>query len=326
MLGPAIRGSASDRGVSLTNAQPVGLHRLGIVVPLFRIRRDGRAFHAPRPIKSRRGRPVRPLAWSRQPGSTSPMLATRAGWCRGRRAVPSGTASMHPGSRAPALSDVARLRTWAGHTIAFDGAGGIEPSIASTTSRSPRIKILGLSEGSRSGAGRTGPDRFCLCKRFVCASPRRPRFRRPAGLSRPALSKRRRSARPPPCSSPKGGRSPAPPISGHYPCGVMPGAADSRASGSRRGDRTFGARRQPESIVWRRIRMVHRRESDRTARRRRHGAGVIAGGSHPLPSRMPVIWAGCGARSRQMTSKPAPAGVGSQFCACAGFVGSVLCR
>ena len=44
-----------------------------------------------------------------------------------------------------------------------------------------------------------------------------------------------------------------------------------------------------------------------------HGAGVIAGGSQPLPSRMPAILAGLGPSSRQITSNPWPLAVGSQL-------------
>lgn len=44
MLAPALRGAASDRGVQVTDAQLEGLHRLRFLVPLFRVRRDGRAI------------------------------------------------------------------------------------------------------------------------------------------------------------------------------------------------------------------------------------------------------------------------------------------
>ena len=50
---------------------------------------------------------------------------------------------------------------------------------------------------------------------------------------------------------------------------------------------------------------------------------TIAGGCQPVPLRMPLIAAGFGASKRQITSKPAPLGVGSQFAWSAEFEGRI---
>jgi hypothetical protein len=54
--------------------------------------------------------------------------------------------------------------------------------------------------------------------------------------------------------------------------------------------------------------------------------GSIAGGCQPLPSRMPSILAGWGAKSRHVTSKPCPLAVGSQLPTWAGSAGWMDCR
>jgi len=59
---------------------------------------------------------------------------------------------------------------------------------------------------------------------------------------------------------------------------------------------------------------------------RPHVARSIAGGCQPLPSRMPSILAGWGAKSRHVTSKPCPLAVGSQLLIWAGSAGWVDCR
>ncbi len=53
---------------------------------------------------------------------------------------------------------------------------------------------------------------------------------------------------------------------------------------------------------------------------------AIAGGCQPPPDTMSLIAEGCGAKSRQVTSKPCPGGVGSQLAACAGSLGCAACR
>lgn len=45
----------------------------------------------------------------------------------------------------------------------------------------------------------------------------------------------------------------------------------------------------------------------------RHDLGTSAGGCQPLPFRMPAMASGLGAMSLQITSKPCPLAVGSQF-------------
>ena len=55
-------------------------------------------------------------------------------------------------------------------------------------------------------------------------------------------------------------------------------------------------------------------------------ARSIAGGCQPLPSRIPSILAGWGAKSRHVTSKPCPLAVGSQLLIWAGSAGWVDCR
>ena len=59
---------------------------------------------------------------------------------------------------------------------------------------------------------------------------------------------------------------------------------------------------------------------------RPHVARSIAGGCQPLPSRMPSILAGSGAKSRHVTSKPCPLAVGSQLLIWAGSAGWMVCR